>query len=330
MSLPAHFCVYYEKGMTGLKMMKNLPFTALRTLESVVRLHGFGRAAEELNVTQSAVSQQIRALEDWTGHKLLFRGSGKTMPTDVGLRLAAAVLQGFGVVETVCDDLRDRRMDAKRGLALASPPGFGYIWLLPRLINFDERFPETPVSLSTDVYLQDCNANQADVMIYYGLGGFPGLHAELLMQEAISPVCAPEVAKTLGSIADLEHHTILRDALQNVGSPPSWEFWAEEAGFTLPQLPLSRQFGQANMVIQAAIQGLGVAMGRGPLVADAIAQGLLVCPFENVVASQFSYWLVCRHDALKSQKVRLFCEWLHEQTAAQDAESLRGNTVPTH
>ena len=107
--------------------MKNLPFTALRTLESVVRLHGFGRAAEELNVTQSAVSQQIRALEDWMGHKLLFRGTGKTTPTDVGLRVAAAVLQGFGVVETVCDDLRDRRMDPKRGLALASPPGFGYI-----------------------------------------------------------------------------------------------------------------------------------------------------------------------------------------------------------
>ena len=75
--------------------MKNLPFTALRTLESVVRLHGFGRAAEELNVTQSAVSQQIRALEDWMGHKLLFRGTGKTTPTDVGLRVAAAVLQGL-------------------------------------------------------------------------------------------------------------------------------------------------------------------------------------------------------------------------------------------
>jgi LysR family glycine cleavage system transcriptional activator len=182
--------------------------------------------------------------------------------------------------------------------------------------------------LSTDVYLQEFNATQADVMIFYGLGGFTGLHAELLMQEAISPVCAPEVAKTLRSINDLERHTILRDALQNVGSPPSWEFWAEEAGLTLPQLPLGRQFGQANMVIQAAIQGLGVAMGRGPLVADAIAQGLLVCPFEDVVASQFSYWLVCRHDALKSRKVRLFCEWLHEQTSAQNANAVWGLTVP--
>ena len=321
------FSLHYSKGTTDFKMIKNLPFTALRTLECVVRLHGFGRAAEELNVTQSAVSQHIRALEDWTGHKLLLRGTGKTAPTEVGLQLAAAVIQGFGMVETVCDDLRDRQVVKKRGIALASPPGFGYIWLLPRLINFDERFPETPVSLSTDVYQQDFNTNQADVMIYYGLGGFPGLHAELLMQEAISPVCAPAVAKTLGSIADLEDHTILKDALQNIGNPPSWEFWAAEAGLTLPQLPLSRQFGQANMVIQAAIQGLGVAMGRGPLVADAIAQGLLVCPFEHVVASQFSYWLVCRHDALKSKHVRLFCDWLHEQKTVQNTAGWQGMAV---
>ena len=298
-------------------MVRILPFAALRTLESVVRNHGFGRAAEELNVTQSAVSQHIKAIEEWTGHKLLIRGPRQTVATEQGVLLANAVAEGFGTIEAVCDQLRDKRSKHNRGVLLASPPGFAFVWLLPRLLNFDTLFPDIPVSLNTNVFSRDFNAANSDVEIHYGLGGFPGLHAEQLMHETMSPVCAPELAPHLRDLSDLSEHTILLDDILNIGNPPTWEFWAKETSTKLPSLPRRRKLGQANMVVQAAIKGQGVAMGRSPLVCDAIADGTLVQPFQQVARSQFSYWFVCTHDALKSKPIRAFRDWLFEEVARQ-------------
>ncbi len=304
-------------GITTANMMKLLPFTALRTLEAVVRLRGFGRAAEELNVTQSAVSQHIKSLEEWTGHKLLLRGARKTVATEKGLRLASAVAEGYGGVEAVCDELRDKHQTANRGVLVASPPGFGFVWLLPRLMNFDQDFPDFPVSLSTDIFARDVGAEDTDVMIQYGAGGFSGLHSELLMQETITPVCSPKIAAELHEIADLNRFTILKDNVQNFGTPPTWDYWAQQADIKLPNLPRIRKFGQANMVVQAAVKGLGIAMGRTPLICDAIAEGTLVCPFPQVVKSQFSYWFVCRHEALQLESVQAFRAWLHQEVKEQ-------------
>ena len=304
-------------GINTANMMKLLPFTALRTLEAVVRLRGFGRAAEELNVTQSAVSQHIKSLEGWTGHKLLVRGARKTAATEKGLRLASAVSKGFGEVEAVCDELRDKRQSSNHGVLIASPPGFGFVWLMPRLINFDQDFPGYPVSLSTDIYARDVNAEDTDIMIQYGPEGFSGLHSELLMQETITPVCSPRIAAELHKIDDLSRFTILKDDMQSSGTPPTWDYWAQQSGIKLPDLPRIRKFGQANMVVQAAIKGLGVAMGRTPLICDAIADGTLVCPFPQVAKSQFSYWFVCRQEALKQKPVQAFRHWLHKEVSAQ-------------
>ena len=298
-------------------MMKLLPFTALRTLEAVVRLHGFGRAAEELNVTQSAVSQHIKSLEEWTGHKLLLRGGRKTVATEKGLRLAAAIATGFGAVEVVCDQLRDKHQSSSHSVLIASPPGFGFVWLMPRLIDFDQKFPNFPVSLSTDIYALDVTAEDSDIRIQYGPEGGAEMHSTFLMQETITPVCAPEIAATLHSIEDLNRFTILKDDLQGFGTPPTWEYWAQQAGVKLPDLPRIRSFGQANMVVQAAIKGLGVAMGRTPLICDAIAEGTLVQPFPHVATSRFSYWFVCRQEALKQKPVQAFRAWLLAEAAAQ-------------
>lgn len=298
-------------------MLKLLPFSALRTLETVVRLNGFGRAAEELSVTQSAVSQHIKSLEEWTGHQLLIRGARKTVPTDNGLRLASAVAEGFGSVQLVCDELRDRTKPKKRGLLLASPPGFAFVWLLPRLMTFDELNPDIPVSLSTDVFARDAAADVADVMIHYGAGGFPGLHAERLMDEQMTPVCAPEVARKLTSVADLAFHTILHDDVQQLGTPSTWTVWADQVGVALPKSDRIRKYGQANMVVQAAIKGVGVAMGRAPLVTDALVDGSLVCPLPMLAKSQLSYWFVCRPEALKQRRIKMFRDWLFDEVAAQ-------------
>jgi LysR family glycine cleavage system transcriptional activator len=294
-------------------MLKTLPYTALRTLESVVRLRGFSRAAEELNVTQSAVSQHVKQLEEWLGNQLIVRQSPKIRPTENGELLARAVSDGFGMIETVCDSLRETPKAHKSGLLVAAPPGFAFVWLLHRLLDFDEKHPGIPVSLSTDPKSQNPATSDADVIISYSAGGFPLMHAEVLMTEAMAPVCSPKIAESLRSITDLANYVILKDDLASQEHQSNWEFWSKETGISLPPFARTRKYGQANMVIQAAINGSGIAIGRGPLVENAVQNGALVYPFEKFAASQNSYWFVCHHDALKSKKILAFRTWIQQE-----------------
>ncbi len=300
-------------------MLKTLPYAALRTLEAVVRLRGFGRAAEELNVTQSAVSQHVKSLEEWLGHKLLHRHRPQIEPTETGARLADAVRSGFGMVESLCDDLRVAPMKRAPGLRIAAPPGFAYLWLLPRLLQFDELHPNTPVSLSTNPDSLDLRISDADAMICYSTGGFPDMHAERLLSETLAPVCTPEIANTLKTPADLAAHVILEDVHAVQTQQSNWDVWAKEVGIKLPHFKRKRRFGQANLVVQAAVDGLGIAMGRSPLVQGLMDEGKLVYPFPEAAASQFDYWFVCKHNALEGRSVKAFRNWLRDAGARANA-----------
>ena len=300
-------------------MLKVLPYNALRTLEAVVRLRGFGRAAEEMNVTQSAVSQHIKLLEEWLGHRLLIRRNPHTEPTQHGERLAAAVGDSFSSIELICDEMRDSPKLRRSGVLVAAPPGFAFIWLLPRLIHFDEQNPDVPFSLSTDPKSQDPSTSEADVIIAYSAGGFRGMHAERIMPEFMAPVCAPELAEQLSCVKDLANFVILQDDTEANGQRSNWDFWAKEVNETLPYFTRIRRFGQANLVVQAAISGSGIAMGRSPLVVNAINDGKLVYAFPQIAQSQFSYWFVCRHDAMKLRPVQAFQKWIHAEAGKPES-----------
>ncbi|WP_417601784.1 LysR substrate-binding domain-containing protein [Pararhodobacter oceanensis] len=299
-------------------MLQNLPFTALRTFESVARLRGFGRAAEELGVTQSSVSQQVKAVEEWIGRTLLVRGPRQTTPTPEGQQLADAVARGLGDIGDLCNALRhQRRRDPT--IVISSPAGLAVNWLFSRLIKFDQTHGDTPVSISTDSLRLGFVEGQADCAILYGFGNYPGLHVERLLSERVYPVCAPDLLQRdpqLRGIADLSRHTLLADTIVDIGgNSPTWSFWAEQTGQTMPEPARVRQFGQANMVVQAAIQGLGVALGREPLINEALAEGSLVRPFGKAVDSQYGYWFVCSKPALKSSHLRNFRDWLVAEAA---------------
>jgi LysR family glycine cleavage system transcriptional activator len=304
-------------------MKANLPFAALRTFESVVRLQGFGRAAEELGVTQSAVSQHVRALEDWLGRRLVNRGGGRAVANEDGLRLAAAVAEGFGQVAAACGELRVQAGE-NLTIGVSCLPGFAFIWLIPRLIEFDQRYPDFPVSILTTGQLANfADDDEADLAIRYGLGNYPGLHVEPLLTERLFPVCSPallEKGPPIRSVEDLAQHTLLYDDVADIGGrPPTWQYWADETGRTLPKPQRIRRFGQSNMVVQAAINGYGVALGREPLVIDALTDGRLVRPFPELVPSQFSYWFVCPQGALKTERIEAFRDWLHREVERQPA-----------
>ena len=299
-------------------MIANLPFNALRTFEAVARLRGFGRAAEELGVTQSAVSQQVKSLEEWLGQRLITRGGGRVVPTEEGARLAAEILRGFGGVAALCRDLRDTRAGSF-SLNLSCLPGFAYVWLIPRLIGFDQLHPEIPVSITTTAQLATFTDDDIDIAIRYGPGGYSGLHSERLLSELLFPVCSPDLLRTgpqLSDPQDLHRHTLLVDDVNTVaGVAPTWDYWARANGVVMAKGQRQRRFGQSNMVIQAAERGMGVALGRSPLVFDALRRGTLVRPFPGATVSPFSYWLVCPVNGPTVPRIQAFRDWLLGEAA---------------
>jgi len=314
-------------------MSLTLPYISLRAFESVVRLRGFGRAADELSVTQSAVSQHIKALEEWTGHQLLVRGPRQTLPTPEGQLLADAVHRGLGMIEDICADLKSAS-NRDLTLVISCPPGFAINWLFPRLLRFDQQYPDYPVSIATQAGPLDLATGSVDAAIQYGPGGHSGLMAEQLMNERVFPVCAPELLngqKSLAKVSDLARHTLLVDELsESAGSPPTWEFWADNASVDLPRNGRRRRFGQSNLVLQAAKQGLGVALGREPLVIDALRSGELVRPFPEIAVSEYSYWLVSQKNRAKSKPLAAFREWLMIEARAQSNLPERAQTGAKH
>ena len=294
-------------------MLPNLPFMAMRAFEAVVRLRSFGRAAEELGVTQSSISQHVKLIEEWIGHRLVVRGPRTSSATKEGQMLAVAISNGIGQISELCERLKGKP-GKERAITVSCPPGFAVNWLFPRLMKFDQLHADTPVSISTDSSSTGFATGQTDLAILYGLGNHARLHVERLLNELIFPVCSPGLLRDgppLREVADLAHHTFLLDELaKNGGNPPTWEFWAEQTGHVLPRPARVRRFGQANMVVQAAVQGQGVALGRSPLILDALMQGTLVRPFGQAVRSEYSYWFVCPKESLGYERIQMFREWL--------------------
>ncbi|MCV6591317.1 MAG: LysR substrate-binding domain-containing protein [Silicimonas sp.] len=298
-------------------MIINLPYPTLRAFEAVVRHSGFSAAAEELGISQSAISQHVKSLEEWLGQELLIRGVRKSRPTPEGEELAQAIVEGLGRISNVCAQLRDKqRMD--RTIVISCLPGFAFNWLFSRLLHFDIAHPDLSISIATDTGERPFTGANSDIGIRYGQGAFSDLSVDHLMGERLFPVCAPSLLPRLYSVADLAHHTLLVDENLPYGdASPTWDFWARETGQTLPEPLRTRRFGQANMVTQAAIEGLGVALGREPLVIDALREGRLVRPFPQIARSRYGYWLICRPEIRDRPRVQTFLDWIKSEATSQ-------------
>lgn len=302
------------------------PTAALRAFEAAARLRSFTRAADELGLTQGAVSHQIRALEEALGCTLFRREQRQSTLTQQGEALAGAVRDGMTRIADALAAVQ-RERDAPT-LIVSALPGFAVKWLFPRLIRFDQRHPDIQVNIATSTHLADL-PGEADVAIRYGTGNYPGMHVERLIREDIFPVCSPALLASrtpLRKAADLAHHTLLHDHIYAVGGmPPSWQTWLDAAGIAGIDPSRGRRYGQANMVIQAAIEGLGVALGRTALVHDDLAAGRLVRPFGPIVAADYSYYFVCARPTLDAPKVAAFRSWLRAEAAltATDAGAVK-------
>ena len=282
------------------------PLNALRAFEAAARHLSFTQAAEELNVTQAAVSHQIRGLEDRLGFPLFRRLSRALVLTEAGQLLFPEVREAMDILTTAVN--RVQRQDTEGVLTVTTMDSFAQSWLVPRLGRFRQSHPDIDVRLVMSDRMVDLAREGVDVAVRYGRGNWPGLTVSLLRTEELFPVCAPElIAKgpPLKEPCDLAHYTLLHDEM-----PVDWRDWLAAAGCDTVNPERGPGYSHSNLVLLAARAGEGVALGRSVMVADDLAEGRLVRPFDFALPAPQAYYLACVEGEADRPKIRAFREWL--------------------
>lgn len=283
---------------------------ALRAFSVAGQYLSFTKAATELNVTQAAISHQIKTLEDQLGIKLFRRAPRGLMLTEAGQAYLPSVRDAFDRLVAATDRLETR--DAGGILTISVLPSFAARWLVPRLLRFRQTHPDIDLRVAAEDRLTEFERDGVDIAIRYGAGNYPGLHTTAVFGESFFPVCSPVL--TSGTVplkepADLRHHTLLHDAVTM-----DWPMWLLAAGITdLVDVSRGPAFNDSALMLQAAADGQGVALGRSTLVADDLASGRLVKPFSISLPSHYGYYLVYPEAFVGRPKVKAFEDWLLEE-----------------
>ena len=293
--------------------MRALPnLNGLRAFEAAARCLSFTRAAGELSVTQAAISHQIKSLESQLGVRLFVRRNRALSLTDEGRDYYPEVQRAFTLLRDATARIaRDERSGMFTISTIAS---FAARWLVPRLGRFIQAHPDIDLRLATTQDLADFSRHDVDAAIRHGRGVYPGLQSTLLMTEELFPVCSPELLGRipLGTPHDLLKHTLLHDH-----DVDEWRQWLSAAGVENPVLDTGHGhwFKDSSLLLQAAVAGQGVALGRSVLARDDIEAGRLVRPFDFACPSEYAYYFVCPEASAQRPKVVAFREWLLEEVA---------------
>ncbi|WP_453935083.1 transcriptional regulator GcvA [Acidovorax temperans] len=288
---------------------------ALRAFEASARHQSFSLAAQELNVTPAAVGQLVRTLEDWLGSPLFVRstsGRARLVTTEVAEQALPDIRAGL---ERLAVGLERLRSGSAGGvLTVAVSPAFAAKWLLPRIERFQAAWPETDLRLDTSLKPVDFVAQRIDVGVRYGRGQWPGLAAEKLMDEEVYPVCAPALlaTATLQAPGDLRGQVLIHDQSVDTSTGfASWQAWLRHAGVQGVPTDRGLRINNSAAVLQAAIDGQGVALARSVMAHDDLAAGRLVRLFPQVrLESALAYYVVYRPECIAQPKVAAFRDWL--------------------
>ena len=292
---------------------------ALRAFEASARHQSFSAAAAELNVTPAAVGQLVRTLEDWLGAPLFHRvtsGRARLMPTEVAERALPEIHAGFDRLALGLERLREGSMNGV--LTVTVSPAFAAKWLLPRIDRFQTACPNTDVSLETSLKAIDFVSQRIDVGVRYGMGNWPGLTADKLMDEEVYPVCSPEILRKRGRLkkpSDLQHETLIHDlSMDGNAGFPTWDAWLRKAGVINIATTRGMKINNSAAVLQAAIEGHGIALARSVMARDDLMSGRLVRLFSDIgFSSPLAYYFVYRTDSVGLPRVKAFREWLLQE-----------------
>ncbi len=296
------------------------PLNALRAFETAARHMNFSRAADELSVTPGAVSQQIQNLEDYIGSALFRRTPKGLLLTDAAQTALPALREAFDRLAEAAS-LLTANVDGRR-VTVSAAPSFAAKWLVPRLGRFEQAHPEMDVWLSAGMELVDFASGEIDVAIRYGSGRYPALETVRLMSETVIPVASPALLadKPLDGPDDLAHHVLLHD-----GSPdpddscPDWPMWLAARGIKAVDGTRGARFNQSSLVIEAAVNGRGVALAKRALAQADLDAGRLVTPLQDPTAVDFAYFVVYPKAKGRLPQVRAFVAWLAGEAAAHEA-----------
>lgn len=303
--------------------MARLPtLNALRAFEAAGRHLSFTRAAEELHVTQAAISHQIKSLEAQLGIRMFRRGPRGLLLTDAGQFYLPEVREAFQRLTAATERLLED--EARGAITVSVLPSFAARWLVPRLSRFREVEPDIEVRVSADDRLADFDRDDIDVAIRYGRGDYPSLRADRFLTEELFPVCSPALLARapLSRPEDLGHHTLLHDDMRM-----DWAMWLMAAGVEGVDPRRGPSFNDSSMVLQAAVDGQGVALGRSALALDDLTAGRLVRPFTFSLPAEYAYYIVCPERTAERPSIRAFREWLLTQAPQESGESEKDGDI---
>lgn len=292
------------------------PLNGLKSFEAAARSESFTRAAAELNVTQSAVSHQVKALEDTLGLKLFLRERQRLILTEAGRDYLAVIRDALDRIAVGTERLLQRQQS--RVLTVSTSPDFAAKWLVNRLSRFAENCPNVDLRVATASHQVDFVRDDGDVAIRHGDGHWPGLDVERLYSERLFPVCSPKIVAgrhRITKAADLLKFPLLR-----LEDAKNWTRWFNAAGVTAAVGP-GPVLNRASMLIDAAIDGHGIALARTALAAWDLISGRLVRPIDVSLRMANTYWIVCPKAVSNVPKIATFRHWVLAE-AADDTRRL--------
>ncbi len=291
------------------------PLTAMRAFEVAARHLSFTKAAEELFVTQAAVSHQIKALEHDLGVSLFRRLNRALALTDEGQALLPYVRNAFEQLNAGVRQLE--QLCCAGALTVTTTPSFAGQWLVGRLGRLRSQHPDIELRLSATEREVDLLRDGVDCGVRHGMGDWPGMRVDRLFQAAIVPVCSPSLLSgpiPLEQPADLARHTILHA----IDGADEWQVWLRAAGVEGLEIEQGLRFDTGELAIKAALSGIGVAMGRLPLIDDDLASGRLVEPFSLEFDEQCAYYFIAPEAIADQPKIEAFRSWILDEVSRSD------------
>jgi LysR family glycine cleavage system transcriptional activator len=290
--------------------------TGLQAFEAAARLLSFQAAAAELSVTPTAISHRIRRLEEELGSKLFHRQTRAIALSDAGRALLPDVREAFVRLQQASEKLR--QAEGRGVLTVSTVTSFAVKWLVPRLASFQQAHSDIDVRIATNMALANFRDDGVDIAIRYGSGGWPGLRIDLLMNEQWQPVVAPALLQRqpkLRGPADLAGHTLLHVSAY----PDDWQRWLTMAGYPDLTGAANLTFDESATLVQAAINGLGVALGRRAFVEADVAEGRLVEPFDIHLTREAAFYIVSPEETAERPMVAAFRDWILAESNAGTA-----------
>lgn len=282
----------------------------------------FQLAAEELGITPSALSYQIRQLEEHLGVKLFNRLNRSVELTKEGRILSQGVIEAFERLEETFQLLASEEYD--NTLVVSTGPAFSAKWLAPRLYSYLEENPEIDFRLSANLKLTDFDKDGVDAVIRFGGGDYPDLFTEALFQEISTPLISPKLFEETGGKADetlFEKTSLIHDESLKFLDGGQWKSWLDAMNYKNINPDKGAHFNHADHCIEAAVDGGGIVMGRLGFAFREINAGRLIAPFKQAISAKGGFYFCCPAENLENKKVLNFLAWLRDE-AADQAEAI--------